>query len=235
MFFKKYDVTPATQDWNHESFEWAITHGILRLDTPLVLPTRDFFKAPSGTDPETVRLLLQDIKTLLHIPDEPIDILPLDILPDEYRHEYGKLSDVAGTWQQEQNSAVIRYNPNHTKNKIPFIATLTHELMHHVLHSIPELPPGGAEAEELSTDFHCITAGFGLFQLAGAELTGWQGYMRQSTRAHALAVFLAVRDIPVEQADDVLPPRAKKLLRRAVKEVAKSPQDIADLKQLLHA
>lgn len=233
MFFKKYEVSPETQGWIDESFEWAIAQGILRADTPLVLPTKEFFKAPAGSDPDTIKLLLQDIKTLLHIPDEHIDIVPLDVLPDEYRHEYGKLSDVAGTWQQDENSAVIHYNPNQTKNKIPFISTLTHELMHHVLHGIPELPPGGAEAEELSTDLHCITSGLGLFQLAGAELAGWQGYMRQSTRAHAMAVFLAVREIPADQAYGVLPPRAKKMLRAAVKEVAKSPQNTADLRRQL--
>lgn len=233
MFFNKYQVTEDVQDWITESFGWAILHHLLTPDTQLVLPTKEFFHAPAGNSPETVQALVDDLRHLLHLGDENIQVMPLDVLPDEYNHQYGQLSSVAGTWQGDTEQALISYNPEHAKHPIAFIATLTHELMHHVLHRIEQYPPGGPEAEELGTDLHCITTGFGVFQLSGAEDVGWQGYMRQPSRAHAFALFLAVREIDPEPALSHLTPRAAKALRRSIKEIAKQEQQVTMLKNLL--
>ena len=61
-----------------------------------------------------------------------------------------------------------------------------------------------------------------MLELAGAEALGWQGYMTQPSRAHALALFLGVRGLSPDEAIAYLPPRAGKFLRRAVKEVTAS-------------
>jgi hypothetical protein len=234
LFFKrKYEVTDETQDWIIDSFEWAIRHRLLTADTPLVLPTKEFFSAPAGSSPETVQTVVNDLKRLLKLDEENIKVLPLESQLEEHRHEYGKLSDIAETWQGDDEQALIRYDPSHAARPIPFIATLTHELMHHRLHGIEEYPPGGPEAEELSTDLHCITTGFGVFQLTGAETIGWQGYMRQPYRAHAFALFLAIRDIAPETALNHLTPRAAKSLRRANKEIADQSSIVTSLRDFM--
>ncbi|MEO1307556.1 MAG: hypothetical protein AAFV38_06405, partial [Pseudomonadota bacterium] len=74
------------------------------------------------------------------------------------------------------------------------------------------------------------TAGLGVIQMAGAEQAGWQGYMRQSSRAYALALFLAVREIDPTAAEPALPSRTRRLLRRAVKAVARQDQHVAHLR-----
>ncbi len=229
MFFRKYDVSEGVSDWLVESFNWAIDKGILTHETPLIAPTKAFFSAPSGRSPEVVMALVENIKTLLSIQDAQISVLPIDQMAAEYRHSYNATSETSGTWQSDGNHALIRYNADLIASPIAFIGMLAHEVMHHVLHRFEDRPPGGIEAEELSTDLHCITTGFGIFQMAGAEVQGWQGYLRQPTRAHALALFLAIREISADAALSYLPPRSAKMLRRALQEVNKSPDVIAAL------
>ena len=94
-----------------------------------VLPTKAFFKAPTGTDPETARLVLEDLKRLMNFEAE-VDIVPLDVLPAEYRIDHQSLSAIAGTYQEVEGVSVIQYDPEQMNRPIQFINLLAHELMH---------------------------------------------------------------------------------------------------------
>ena len=222
MIFGQYPVSEELQGWVEENFLWAGENGLLSEETPLVLPTRAFFRAPGGESHAVAEAVLEDLKRVLGLEHEAITLRPLNMMSAEYRLDYSALSSVGGTWQADGNAGVIHYDPEMVKRPLPLISLLAHELMHHVLHARLTYPPGGPEAEELATDLHVITSGLGVLELAGAEALGWQGYMTQPTRAHALAVFLAVRGLREEAALSHLPPRAAKYLRRAVKKVAAS-------------
>ncbi len=233
MFFK-YAVSQDIQDWIFDSFVWAIDQNILNIDTKLIFPSKESFKAPKGQDIDTAKALVNDLKSILNIQDEDIELVPMNALPDEYTHEYGALSDVAGTWQNDANQALISYNPNLMKTPMAFISMLAHELMHHVLHMRISLPPGGEEVEELSTDLHVITSGLGIIQMIGAEQSGWQGYMSQPSRAHALALFMAINDISMEEVTPALPPISIKFLKKSVKHIQKYPEQVEELKKMLN-
>jgi hypothetical protein len=227
-----YPVSADVQDWIAENFHWAIAQGLLSAQTPLVLASTEFFPAPRGkTEKDTVLGLVENLKTILGLEGLMIDVEPLEVLPDELRHTYTEMSSVAGTWQADENGALIRYDPTLMRMPMVLISTLAHELMHERLSWTSFDFPGAPEAEELATDLHCITMGLGAIEMAGAELAGWQGYMRQPSRAHALALFLAARQIEPKAAIAGLPPRAGKAVKRAVKEVAKSPDLVASLQQ----
>ena len=194
----------------------------------------EFFKAPNGQNIETAYALLDDLKHILKIQDEEIELSPMNRLPDELTHEYGVLSDIAGTWQGDTQQALINYNPNLMGRPVAFIAMLAHELMHHVLHMRTSLPPGGEDVEELSTDLHVITSGLGVIQMIGAEQTGWQGYMSQPSRAHALALFLELRDIPMEDVIPSLPAISAKYLKKSVTHIRKNPEQVYELRKRLN-
>jgi hypothetical protein len=213
---RTYPVRPDTIDWIQANFHWAIRHGLLTDQTPLVTLSKQFFTGPPSTSPDFVPHLVQDIKTILGIPKARIAVMPLDQLDAQFRHSYGQSAEVGGTWQGDRDEALIRYNPDHKTQPILLIATMAHEVMHHVLHSIYELPPGEAETEELATDLHCITTGFGLFQMNAAEQAGWSGYMRQETRAHALALFVRMRGLADADVLSQMAPRSAKAVRRAL-------------------
>lgn len=215
-FSRRYPVSDDTIGWLNDSFDWAIRTGLLTRDTPLVQLKRGFFAAPSSRHPDFVPSLLRDVQRLLRIESAHIEVLPLDQVDGRFRHEYQALVATAGTWQGDGNTALIRYDAGLVARPVALIGVLAHEVMHHVLRGLPDLPPGGEEAEELSTDLHCITMGFGIFQLAAAEEVGWSGYLRQTSRAHALAMFLRMRGISEIEALAGLPPRCQGYLRVAL-------------------
>ena len=96
--FWRYAVSDNAQEWVAESFSWAIANGLLRRDTPLVVPTTEFFKAPKCEQHETAVALVKDLKRVLGLTDHAIEVAPLEVLPEEQRHQYCQLSAAAGTW-----------------------------------------------------------------------------------------------------------------------------------------
>jgi hypothetical protein len=216
-FTRPYPVSLDIVDWIDANFAWAIRHGLLSDQTPLVTLSKRFFTGPPSSHPDFVPHIVQDIKTILGIPKARITVMPLDQLDAQYRHSYSETSSIGGKWQGDRDEALIRFNPDHKTQPVMLIATMAHEVMHHVLHQIYELPPGDAETEELATDLHCITTGFGLFQMNGAEQAGWSGYMRQTTRAHALAMFIRMRGIAEADALRQLSPRSAKAVKQALR------------------
>lgn len=204
------------KDWIEECFDWFDA----RFESPKapILPTKAFFHAPRGHDEETAKLVLKDVARLLHY-DKAIELLPLDRLSAEYRHEYNATSEVAGVFLSDGDTSVIRYDPELLSRPLQFINILAHEVMHARLSGLEDDVPGGAGAHELATDLGCIIAGFGVFQLQGADDAGWTGYMSQQSRAHALALFLHHRGLHHDCVANHLTPRCQKLLKRAMKQI----------------
>jgi len=234
LFRRAPIVSDDMGGWILDSFDWVMQRteaGQWRKSTPLVLPTKQFFDAPAGDDVATATAIGQNIMALLGLETLPIRFEPLAALPDEIAHEYGKTSEVAGQYYHDPHAPLITYNPRLLRQPASFINTMTHELMHAHLANVVDEIPGGAEAHELATDLHCITHGFGIFQLAGAEDAGWSGYMSQASRAFALAVFLQLTGKPVTAALPHLPPRCAKLLKHAAKQCKRDWQD--DLEPLM--
>ena len=228
--FSRYPVSLDVQDWISDSAIWAMEHGLLTTHTPLILPTSQFFSAPKLGGPEdgqrVVAALIDDFKRHLGCADDTIDCMPLDVLGAEYRYDPNALSGAAGTFQTDTVTSIIRYDPALLDQKLPLLSMIAHEMTHHILHKIPEPPFGDYEAEELSTDAQAIFMGCGVLQMAGAEVSGWQGYLSQPTRAHALALFLLIRHIEPTAALNALPPRSAKYLKRALKELSKQSEMI---------
>ena len=215
-FFARRLVSQEAQDWVDDNFDWAVDVGFLTARTPLVLPTREFFPSKIGKSPEAVQSLVGDIARLLGLEDRVIQVSPLDVLPGEYRHNYQDLTAQAGTWQGEENAALIRYDPELVARPLVLIAILVHELMHEKLSWTPVQPPGGEALHELATDLHCITCGFGVIAMNAAEQIGWQGYMRQPTRAYALARFTLARGLDPAIVERTLAPRSASYFTKAI-------------------
>ena len=222
------------QDWLLDALIWCAETGLLRPDMPVVVPTRTWFTAPGGTDREaTARALLADILRIVGLEDADIALIPIETLPDELRHEYGRTSEIAGTWQQaEEGGSIIRYDPTLVRSPTVFLSVLAHEVMHDRLSRTARDWPGGAEAEELVTDLAVIASGMGVLQLAGAEDAGWQGYMRQDSRAHATALSLLATGGDAGEAMAHLPARAARALRAALRHLD-GGEDVAELRAAL--
>lgn len=214
MFWSRQFVSDDMRQWILECFDWFDE----KFEPPSgpIVPTKAYFTASAGTDNDTARQVLADIKRHMNF-DHPVELEPLDVLPAEYRHEYQSLTSVAGTYEKIGNSSVIRYDPEQMNKPIQFINLMAHELMHARLDDVVAEVPGGEEAHELATDLGCIIAGFGVFQLQAADDAGWFGYMTQQSRAFALAVFLHRRGLELDTVSPFLSPRCKRLVSKAMK------------------
>jgi len=227
-------VSEDVAGWIEDSFYWSIENGLLHADTPLISSSHANFPVGRGAPRDVAKGIVLAIQGHLGILEERIDVEPLDVLPAEYRLDYNAMSDIGGTWQSDDGHALIRFDPEQLQRPVAFLSTMIHEVMHHRLHMTLLDMPGGPEAEELSTDLHCITTGFGLIQMQGAEAAGWQGYMRQESRAYALAMFLAVTDHDSMDALGQLPARSARLVKKAAKMIAQRRDDVAALQDALH-
>ncbi len=224
-----YAVSDETQDWIADSFLWAKQEGILTPHTPLILPNRENFPAPKGDHKDVAQGLVHAIQGHLGLDQHVIDVEPLDKLPAEYRLDYNSTASIGGTWQSDGTHSLITYDPATVAQPVAFLSTLIHEVMHHRLHMTSLDMPGGPEAEELSTDLHCISAGFGVIQMLGAEQAGWQGYLRQETRAHALALFSIATGRAAEDVALHLPTRSARLFRKAIAHISKDTALVATI------
>lgn len=235
MFGRK-TVSEDVEDWLVAQFEWAIDARLLRNDTPLVLPTSDFFTAQSGPHEELVPSLVGDILRVMNRPNDHIDCTPIDRPSAELRAAgaFEMTSEVAGAWDGDAESSVIFYDPEMTARPLVLIATLVHEVVHHVMHRHHADDLAEGPEEELQTDAQMITTGFGLIAMMGAEEAGWSGYMRQPTRAHGLAMFLALRGIEPKECAERLTSRMRKALQTSYKQVEKL-NDMARLRDTLLA
>lgn len=74
--------------------------------------------------------------------DQPVEMLPLDVLPAEYRHTYQSLSQIAGTRQRVDETSIIRYDPELMHRPVQFIKLIAHELMHARLAGLENEFPG---------------------------------------------------------------------------------------------
>ena len=216
MFWSRPSISDDLRSWITECFDW-FDEQFDPPDTPVV-PTKAFFKAPTGTSPEIARLVLEDIKRHMNF-DADVEIVPLNVLPAEYRIDYQSLSAIAGTYQEIEGVSVIQYDPEQMNRPIQFINLLAHELMHARLSGLESEVPGGKLAHELATDLGCIIAGFGVFQLQAADEAGWFGYMTQPSRAFALAMFLNRRGLGIDDVSSYLSSRCRKLVLKGFKDL----------------
>ena len=232
--FDRPSVSEDVHDWLTEEFARAVEAGLLTGDTPLVLPDARFFPAGRGSPQAVVEGLVSDILGLLGRTGDEIALIPIDRPGVELRAAgaFETLGEMAGGWTRDGDASIILYDPEMTARPMALLATLVHEVMHH-LRDATGLARADAE-EELGTDALMLSTGFGLIAMLGGAEAGWSGYLSQPTRAHGLAMFLAATGQPLDEARDRLPGRLARYLVRAARTLDGDP-DIAALRRRLAA
>lgn len=252
MFWSRNLVPDETADWICETFLWLISElGPEEFfeETPLVLPTREFFTAPGGTSHATAEAVFADVKRHMGMEAWPCRLTRQDDDPDTHVGVGLMVKDVpaspGGTFAVAKGAIEITYDPGLMKTPVAFIQMLSHELSHYLLAPHVEEIPGGEELHELATDLTAIYAGFGVLQLEGGMVAGgfqgagemgWQignlGYLSSENRAFALALFLAAKEIDIGLAAPHLSPDRLSLLKKGIKMLRRQPARADALKQL---
>jgi len=148
-----------------------------------------------------------------------------------------------GTFKYDENDEVtITYNPDLLSSPQDLISTFAHELSHYLTATSTEDPPGGWDNWEFLTDIAATFLGFGIFmansafsfkQYSNAETMGWRasvsGYLSEGEHLYALGIFILLKDIPLDKAQQYLKPHLSKTLKQVVKDLQKR-DDISKLK-----
>lgn len=206
LWRKSATAAKHEQEWIAETWDWlddllGPVHGARRL----VLPQRATFPDTPAKGHARAEHYFRLVCAICGVPSEKFELLaqaPRPYLPPSLAHGSLTSKMPLGTYQQQENAAVITYDPAIVDDPLDLIATLVHEIAHDLLGGAAEPPPGGEELSELATDLACAHLGFGLFgantafaftQVLDFDRQGWQarshGYLSEALWCYATALF----------------------------------------------
>lgn len=252
MFWSRNIVDLDTAAWVEEGFAWLIrTYGAETyfVETTLILPTREFFKAPGGVGHEAAQAVFDEVREHMGMSDWPCELVRQDADPETHiataHAVQGVEQSPAGTFGCDGEQVTITYSPELMKQPLSFLNVLSHELAHYLFAADFEHAPGGEDAHEVMTDLAAIYAGFGVIQLEGGMVAGgyqdafemgWQignlGYLSSEVRAFALALFVLTKDIDPSTADSHLSPDKGKPFPSALRMLDRKPEIVERIKAL---
>ena len=238
MFGKRSFMDRDVEAFHIQCWSWLLRHdqsGDFE-QTPLVLPTAEFFPASETEGHERAAYILGHVLEHARMGNWPVELVP----QQERAGRVGLLATVhnignpAGTFCNQGNTGRISYDPGLIDQPIPLIAVFAHELGHYLCSAFHEPPPGGWDLNEPATDVAACFLGFGIFganasfeysQFADHDIQGWQsrtlGYITEAEWVFNLAIFCALRDIDIEVTKSYLKPHLFSEARRASKYVLK--------------
>ena len=223
-----------------ETYRWLLTHfgGSHFYDgTQLILPTEEFFPLLVNSQEEAAQSTfvqvqkysgLENWPCILEIQEEDPNLVVGEtlIVQNVEQNPHGTFS------VNENNEAVITYNPKLVSKPTQMVATFAHELAHYLTGTSPEPPPGGWENWEFATDITATFLGFGIFQANSvfnfqqfSEVGGygWSatggGYLSESEHSFSLAIFLLLKGISPDIAYPHCDANIKAYLKKALKEL----------------
>ena len=217
-------------------------------NTPLVLPTREFFAPTEATGHARAEHLFAAVKAHMGMSQWPCVLRPQDeshvgrrvseFVAIEGEHGPGGTFSV-----QEGGVVIITYSPELIDDPWGLVATLSHELSHYLLHSV--MDPDDDETHELMTDLTVAYSGLGLFganasfsfsQHGDAFSQGWRsrssGYLSPPSWAFALAVFGELSGTG-DAMDRYLRAEIDSDRKKAVRYLRQNPDRLAPLKALI--
>lgn len=244
-------LDPEVEAWQVDTWAWLLER-LGGLDDlrghALVTPTREFFPPSEATGHARAEHVFASVVQWAGLTDWPCRLEAQPERPQARVSEFMTLTPVeghapAGTFGLDGNEVLITYDPGAVSDPHALVATLAHELAHYLLTSLPDLPPGGKDAEEFATDLATVYLGFGLFgancafryqQHQDFMSQGWswsrQGYLSEREWAFALAVFFRLRDEDVEAAKPWLKAHLFGELKKASASLDRRPELLGRLK-----
>ncbi|GGX67016.1 hypothetical protein GCM10011309_15810 [Litorimonas cladophorae] len=254
--FSRNLIDPDVAEWQFDGFAWLIDNFETKpalADSPLILPTPDFFPEIDALSPTQADHIFRLVKAQCGFNEG--DIFELEGKSGRPDASLGGLAMVettgdtaCGTYQLIPSKVgnpreIIRYDLGLENKPAQLIATFAHELSH-ALHTRAkaqlEIEP---ELYELFTDLTAIFLGYGVFlantrfefsQFTNADTQGWQaqgaGYLPEADMVFATALFMRIKNMPKETATPHLKPRLRKMLKKAWRQLDKNMDEVEALR-----
>ena len=251
LFGRRSFLEEGLEDWCLDAWAWLMRNlgGVARLaETPLVLANADFF-APTTTEGEArAAWLFERVKALMGMEQWDCELRAVQRRTDEQVGEFWRLrsgATASGSFQLKDNRAIVSYAADMIADPRSLVAVFAHELCHYRLASFGPPPRGQEIVNELLTDLAVAYFGFGVFaanaafhfeQHQDSHGQGWssqrQGYLSERSWAFAIALFLMLKDEPLDRAKKALKPNIADLATKAERYLTRNANLVSPLRAI---
>jgi len=246
LFRSKALLSKEDQRFQIDCYKWLLENfGGTKFykDAKLILPTKEFFPSKVNSNESAALTTFEQVKMHAGLQDWSCKLIAqkkdpnLVVAPTVVLNNF-KQSPL-GTFKghKRRKKVKITYNPEIVSDPIQMVATFAHELSHYLTSTASDLPPGGKDNWEFATDICATFLGFGIFlansafnfsqySSTGRGTQGWKtsrsGYLSEAEYSYALAIFLLLKDSPINSAYQYCDSNIKSCLKRALKEINNS-------------
>jgi len=245
LFSKKPVLDQASATWIIDIFEWSLRHfdqDIFNQHTSLVIPDNRHFPGRADSIDGMAGIVLEKVLEhagMSHWPCKAVNQMHCGTLPTPEFNFSGGLRKIDGvTDRVATNKAVVTneplfipFDPSLVRQPEALIASLSHGLAQYLAAASGELPPGGEENWIYATEVIAVFLGFGLM-LCNTAVTHqirscascaprktYSSALSQFDLCYALAVFCALKKIPVKAVVPHLKRPLRSYFKKALREV----------------
>lgn len=252
FFRSKPLIDDASCEWMFDTFEWALTHFDHQeffQRSQLIQPTNDYFPGNVDSRHGMAETIFNHVVKYAGLNHWPLQLQA----PQFFTGQAPALLDLTAVQRDSSNVSslpaliaiqplAMTYNPQQASKPGDLASSYAHHLAQHVVAQSQQLPPGGAENFNASTEIVAIFMGFGVMMANSAyTFRGGCGscYNAQANRQatlsednviFALALFCRLKEIPTSDATRNLKGYLRRNFKLALKQIDREP---ARLQQLL--
>ena len=210
----------ARRDWQFEACAWLLRNsgGYAKfVETPLVLPTAEFFPDRGMKGHAGVAALFRRVRDHAGMADWPCTV-----------ERAGEATEVADA--KPDSIKVFTYSRD-SLEPIALVAGFACGFARYLVDTFTEAVPGGDAMREAGAEFAAVLMGFGVF-MSNSVVRAANYHMNEGELAHALAMFCRLRGLPPEAAEEHLNPHLRKHLRLATLDLAQYEIRFQELRNL---
>jgi hypothetical protein len=211
LFTPKLPVSPEARDWTDQSMDRLETiFGGERLrDSPVILPTSEFFPDGGNGTEDAARVLFRRVCGFMQVDPSRLRLVFFqeeraeDDLQRSMPHWEGRRNGTAGFYRDhpDDEQTVIAIETSRLRDPLPLVATMAHELAHVLLLGDGHIDRDAPDMEPM-TDLATVFCGLGLFTAnSAARFSQWDdgtkhgwlfrrlGYLPEPMFGYALASY----------------------------------------------
>lgn len=233
-------------EWLFSHFSWLLAnfggHESFLRSYHLVMANKNDFPQISLSSPASVERVFRAVMQHMGMGSWEVELVPMggDDDPVEFELDQSEVSmgysadGVGGYFQLSPFGKVtIGYGPHLVSDFLALISVFSHEAAHYLLTKKITVMPGGWRDLEPVTDLTAIFTGFGLFQAnnasvirhySGGHTASNSGYLPESGRAYALAIFSELSLLNPAFVAKHLRPNPRASYRAAIEDIRKNRQ-----------
>ncbi|WP_198436766.1 hypothetical protein [Moritella sp. F3] len=251
FFRSKPLIDDVSCEWMFDTFEWALTHFDHQeffQRSQLIQPTNDFFPGNIDSRHGMAETIFNHVVKYAGLSHWPLQLQA----PQLFSPQPPALLDLSAVLRDSSEShslpalvasqpLAMTYNPQQASKPGDLASSYAHHLAQHVVAQSQQLPPGGAEDFNASTEIVAIFMGFGVMMANSAyTFRGGCGscYNAQANRQatlsednviFALALFCRLKGISTSDATRNLKGYLRRNFKQALKQIEREPVRLQQL------